>query len=277
MKKTLLLIILSLTVFALSAQITYKSFGDGWAIPMDANLEVDVNEDGTTDFYINNYPGELGFGAIFAIGCFTSPDEFAYNNINTRELTLHEEGDLIQLNGGNLYNYIDEGGGAGYSLTGGLADGWEDKEDVIIGFAVFEAGSVNNGWLRASIDVTTKELIIKEWAYTALEDTDTGGILAGLAEGADGTTSVNQLENIEDISISPNPASDRVQLSFDYLGNENLSIIIQNSVGKEVYRNNNANGNSTLDINTTQWANGIYFVRFETKNAIHTERLSVTK
>lgn len=279
MKKTLLLSLLSVVLFSLHAQteIIYKSFGNGWAIPVNSNLEVDIDENGTVDFHINQHQDELGFSPIFAVGCFASPAESAYTSFNSRELTLHEEGDFIQLNGINLYDYIDDDRGSGYSLTGGSADGWVDQQDVIIGFAILEGSEVRNGWLTASINISTNELIIKEWAYTDWEPLETGGILAG--DKGESTTSVKRLENIEAISISPNPANERIQLAFDYSGNENLSIVIQNSVGKEVYRNDAdiPIGSTSLNITTSDWTNGIYFIRFETVSAIHTERLSVAR
>lgn len=278
MKKTLLLSFLSFAFFTLSAQteITYKSFGNGWVIPINANLEIDIDEDGTTDFYINQEQDEIGFTPIFAVGCFASPNASAYTSFNARELTLHEEGDWIQLNGDNFFDYIDDDRGSGYSLTGGLANGWVDKEDTYIGFAVIVDNNVRNGWMTVSINVSTNELTIKEWAYTNLVANYEGGITAG-DKGE--TSSVKKLENIEAITISPNPADDKVQLAFDYSGNEDLSVVIQNSVGKEVYRNDAAIpfGNTNLNITTSDWANGIYFIRFETETAIRTERLSIAR
>jgi len=285
MKKTLLLSFLSFTFFTLTAQteITYKSFGDGWVIPVNANIAVDVDENGIVDFYINQYEGELGFSPIFAVGCFSSPDEYAYTSFNSRELSIHEEGDLIQLNGDNLYDYIDDDRGSSFSTTGGLAEGWVDQKEVYLGFALIApvpngtGTGVRNGWLTASVNTATNELTIKEWAYnTELELNYEGGILAG---DRGETSSVKKLESIEAVSINPNPANAKVQVNFDYSGDENLSVIIQNSVGKEVYRNDTALpfGNTSLNITTSDWANGIYFIRFETATAIRTERLSIAR
>lgn len=281
MKNTLLLLLLSFTFCALNAQtqITYKNFGDGWVIPINSNLEVDLDEDGTSDFYINQYENEIGFSPVFAVGCFSSPSEFSYTSFNARELALLEEGDLVQINEINLFDFIDEDRGSAYSLDGGFADGWNDQEDVYLGFVIIISGNspgVRNGWLKASVDTSNNALIIKELAYTAIETDYKGGILVG-DKGQ--TTSVKMLDNIEAVTISPNPANERVQLSFDYSGNENLSVTIQNSVGQEVYRNNTGVlvGNTSLNITTSEWANGIYFIRFETATAIRTERLFIAR
>ena len=278
MKKFLLLSFLSITMYTLNAQITHTSFGDGWAIPLNANLAVDVDDNGTTDFYINGHPGELGFVPIFVVGCFSSPSPSAYTSFNARRLQIHEENELIQLNNNNLFNYIDDDRGSSYSTTGGPADGWLDKQDVYVGFVVMINGgaTVRNGWIKTAIDIDNQELIIKEWAYTEEQPQSTGGILAG---DRGESTSVKTLNSIDDISINPNPASDRVQLKFDYSGSEDLSVVIQNSVGKEVYRTGSAlpTGIINLNIQTDHWSSGIYFVRFETETAIRTEKLSITR
>lgn len=276
MKKSLLFSFLFITMCTLNAQITYTSFGDGWPIPMNADLAVDIDDDGTSDFYINKQVNELGFTPIFAKGCFASPNETAYTSFNSRELLRHEQDELIQLNGANLYDYIDDDRGSGYSLTGGLADGWESDAKVFIGFAILNGPSVRNGWLTASVNIATNELTIWEWAYTDWENMDTGGILAG---DRGETSSVKTLNTIADISISPNPADARVQINFDYSGSEDLSVIIQNSVGQVVYKTGSAlpTGKINLNLETTEWTNGIYFVRFETETGIRTEKLTISR
>ncbi len=281
MKNTFLLLLLSFTFCGLNAQtqITYQDFGDGWVIPVNSNLGVDLDENGTIDFHINQYEDEIGFSPTFAVGCFSSPSEFSYTSFNARELALLEEGDLVQINEINLFDFIDEDRGSAYSLSEGFADGWVNQEDVYLGFVIIISGDtpgVRNGWLRTSVDTSSNALIIKEWAFTELETNYGGGILVG-DKGK--TTSVKTLDNIAAVTISPNPANASVQLSFDYSGTDNLSVSIQNSVGQAVYSNNTSVliGNTNLTIPTSEWANGIYFIRFETPTAIRTEMLSIAR
>lgn len=276
MKKSLLFSFLFLTMCTLTAQITYTSFGDGWVIPMNANLAVDVDQDGTSDFHINKHTDELGFSPIFVKGCFTSPGGAAYTSFNSRELQRHDENQLIQINGNNLYTYIDDDRGSAYSLSGGLAEGWESDEKEYIGFAILDGGLVRNCWLTASVNVSTNEMTIWEWAYTEWEPMNMGGILVG---DRGETSSVKTLNSINDISISPNPASDRVQVNFGYSGSEDLSVIIQNSIGQVVYKTGTAlpTGSINLNLDTSEWTNGIYFVRFETETAIRTEKLNISR
>lgn len=276
MKKLLLLSFLFLTMCTLTAQITYQDFGAGWEIPINANMEIDVDNDGTVDFLVNGYTDELGLVPVFLKGCFTSPDATAYNNIGSRELQLHEQDELILISNSNMFDYIDDDRGSSYSLTGGTADGWVDKEDVIVGFAVFNSSNaVRNGWMTVSINLDHNTFIIKEWAYTDWGATDTNGILAGDR----GETSVKTLNTIEEMSITPNPADQFTQLDFEYTGSEALTVVVQNAVGKELYRSgsNIPVGNTTINLQTAEWTGGVYFVRFETDTAIRTERLVISR
>lgn len=282
MKKTIYLLLLSFITISLGAQskITYKNFGEGWAIPINENLPIDVDENGVIDFYVNEYYNELGFTPIFVIGCFASPSLGAYTSFDARELSLFEEGDNIQIDQTNLYDYIDDDRGSGYSRSGGFAYNWEDKEDVYLGFALIQKPDdqslFSNGWMKVSIDAEAEELIIKEWAFSEFEEGYDGSIIAG-DKGE--FTSVSKLTTIEDLIISPNPAKDRVLLSFDYSGTENLSVAIRNNVGQEIFITNTdlSTGSTKLEINTENWTNGMYFVQFETASAVLTNRLTIAK
>jgi len=277
-KKFTLLSFFFITICTLHAQITYTSFGDGWTIPLNANVATDIDNDGIIDFFINGHQDELGFVPVYLQGCFSSPSVSAYTSFNARQLQIHQEGELIQVNGNNIFDYIDDDRGSSYSVTGGTANGWENQQDVYVGFVVMLNGgsSVRNGWIKTAIDIDNQQLLIKEWAYTEPEPQSSGGILAG---DRGESTSVKTLNTIESVSISPNPASDRVILKFDYTGSEDLSLIIQNSVGKEVYRTGTKlpTGSININLNTSQWTNGIYFIRFETETGIRTEKLSITR
>ena len=276
MKKTLLFITSLLILNSLSAAINYTNYDDGWVIPMGANEAIDIDGNGTDDFYVNGIAGELGFVPIYGVGCFSSPSETAYTSFGARELSRHQLGDLIQLNSLNLYDFIDDGRGSGYSVSGGFADGWVDMEDVYIGFVVIVNGDSQSGWMRIVLDETNETLIIKELAYEDPQPIDSGGILVGDKE----TTAVNNLsEDFGKVTIAPNPANDFFQIDFDYVGKKELSIVIQNGVGQEVYRSaaNFTLGKSTINLSTSNWSTGVYFIRFETTDGVRVEKLNIAK
>lgn len=295
MKKALLFAFAIFTTSTLLAEISYINYGsNGWHIGLNENVIVDIDEDGSPDFYINGHANELGFVPIFAQGCFGSESSGAYNNIGSRELKIYQAGDILDPSI-NTFAFIDDDRGSGYeALTGTFADGWTDGEDVYIGFFIFTSGKF--GWMKVSIDATAQELIIKEAAfedaYQAIEIGDTGQpqeqapnlTYNQSKESNDGvlesTVSTNELEkNIQELTISPNPANEFVNIYLDYNGEEALNIVISNSVGQEVYRtyNNIPNGEINLEIPVTNWNSGVYFVQFQSKKGIKTERISVGK
>ena len=180
------------------------------------------------------------------------------------------------MNSLNLYDFIDDGRGSGYSVSGGFADGWVDMEDVYIGFVVIVNGDSQSGWMRIVLDETNETLIIKELAYEDPQPIDSGGILVGDKE----TTAVNNLsEDFGKVTIAPNPANDFFQIDFDYVGKKELSIVIQNGVGQEVYRSaaNFTLGKSTINLSTSNWSTGVYFIRFETTDGVRVEKLNIAK
>lgn len=286
------------SALTLQAEILYTNYGDGWHIGLNENIVVDADMDGNNDFYINGHINELGFVPIFAKGCFSSPHGTAYNNLGSRELTIHQPGDMLDMSL-NTMSFIDDDRGSAASISSNgsadLATGWVDGQDRYVGFYIFGIGRF--GWIRVALDVNAQELIIKEMAvemtsHGELEVGYSGQVVVveppltpvnNLRAGEIPTvevTSVQELEkNLQDIMIAPNPATERVNVAFEYRGIENLNIVIVNSVGKEVYRTANglSAGEVNLDIPITDWNSGIYFIQFQNQNGVITERLSVVK
>lgn len=300
MKKALLFTFAFIFISALSLQadIIYTNYGDGWHVDLNENIVVDADMDGSNDFYINGYTDELGFVPIFAKGCFSSPHGTAYNNLGSRELTIHQPGDMLDMSL-NTMSFIDDDRGSAAALSSNgsadLATGWEDGQDRYVGFYIFGTGRF--GWIRVALDINAQQLIIKEMAvemtsHGELEVGYTGQVViveppltpvnnirAGEVTTVE-TTSTEELEkDLQNVMIAPNPATNRVNVYFDYQGTENLNIVIVNSVGKEVYRTNNglSTGEVNLDIPITDWNSGIYFIQFQSEKGVKTERLSVVK
>lgn len=274
MKRNLLLTII--TVFGFTAafsQFSHKDYGEGLAIPINSDYQMDIDNDGSVDFYINQYPGEIGFSPIYSVGCFASYSESSYTTFGARELQVFEQGDHIQITGPNLYDYIDDDRGSIYSESGGLDQAWTNLEDQFIGFAVFhQGGGVSNGWMRIAIDENEKTLILKEMAYRRSASMEDSYISAG--EGS--VVAVKNLDDLNEVVISPNPVRDLIQINFDYTGTEKLQITILDNTGKLVDKQF-ANGSSNHSFDASSWAPGMYFVNFSTNNGVRSEKIFVTK
>ncbi len=273
MKNLLLGIFAFFLMSNLFAQIQYTDYGDGWIIPMNANLALDVDEDGLTDFFLNQKEGDLGITTVPFHGCIIGT---GYNDLTvfgSLKAKVFSGGENISQFWASEY-YIEDDDIAAYTKNfqnGVFAEGWTNLDDHYIGFAIL-AGEFSDGWMKIAVDSEAETLIIKEIAYVPAFD---GGINIGQT---DITTSTALLENgLNNVSISPNPAKDFFNLNFDYTGDKILTISVLNSVGQKVKDLTQSRVNSTREINTANLAQGIYFVRFETEDGAHTEKLSINK
>ncbi len=273
MKNIITILLATLLVPTLSAQIEYIDYGvEGWVIPMNANVPLDVNNDGTVDFYLNEKEGELGITPIIHNGCVLGTG--SYTSFGTWEIKLMNEGDIVQLLVSDNEFYIEDEPTSIFTTNeaNGLADGWVDQEDHYIGIAILGSG-FKDGWMKLSIDVEAETLTIKE---IAVKDAFSGGIAVGQTE--DATNSVNQLDDVlSNVSISPNPANDFIRLTYNYTGTKDLSVTILNNIGQEINRIALGNRSGNLELNTSNWAQGIYFIRFETADGPYTDKVSVIK
>lgn len=81
------------------------------------------------------------------------------------------------------------------------------------------------------------------------------------------------------IALFPNPTSNETALTVSLVNESNISVSIINNVGQVVFVNSatlNA-GSNVLNIDTKQFAAGIYNVVISTNNGSVTKKLSVTK
>ncbi|NOX47912.1 MAG: T9SS type A sorting domain-containing protein [Chlorobi bacterium] len=83
-----------------------------------------------------------------------------------------------------------------------------------------------------------------------------------------------------DITIYPNPVSNVAYVSFDLQGSETIDLNMYNSLGEIVYNISNEKlpeGNNILEINTSQFLNGIYYVNLNYGEKSYQEKIIVTK
>ena len=279
MKRNLLSISLAilLTSIGFSQAIHHVDYGnDGLVIGINEHYAMDINNDGVIDFYINSYQDELGFTPIFAIGCFASESYTDRTDFGSSVLQIFEEGEMLRIDQGNMYDYLDDDRGSTYQSGGGTAEGWENQKINYIGFAVFNQSDigVTNGWMKIKVDTEKEELIIHEYAYHDWV-ADIG--MHSIVVGDKGFVNVQDLDNVlSDVSIAPNPAQDLFSIDYNYQGKGDINISIFDNVGKEVMRTA-GNGQSKLLFNSSNWTNGVYFVNFNTPDGVHTERVLINR
>lgn len=263
---------LTMTLFAQS-KISHKVFdGDGMVVQMNENVAIDMDEDGKVDFYINQAQDQLGITAVVFVGCFGGQYDFATGK---NEFKIYNEGELIEVNDDNFFDYIEDDATA-YDGTSGLATGIEDQEDFYIGVALMAAVgySARNGWIRLQLDVASNTLTIKEWAYTDDYSWGQGGIPAG-ETGV--VSSVADPLDIRDVVTSPNPTSDLVNIRYNFTLNEQLTLSAYTHLGQQIYTRELQGGNQDISINTQDWPDGKYMLSFNSESGVKTEQLIVIK
>jgi hypothetical protein len=279
MKNLLLsLSFLAFTFSSLDAQISYTDYGEnGLRVSLNENLAIDLDQDGNVDYYINSHPNELGFTPIFAVGCFASSSESDYTSFDARRLSVYSLGDTISLNGSNFFDYIDDDRGSIYHDDGVFADQWEDGVAQYIGFALVN-GLTKDGWMRIAIDQEANELVIYEIAYK--EQISSTQNYNGIVAGETGVSSVADLGvDLSGFSIGPNPVSDYLKLDFSYIGDTPLSVQIVDATGKLLYRSFSTfnSGDHTLEIQTSEWVSGMYFLQLKNEHGLNTHKFNVSR
>ncbi|MCL1850514.1 MAG: C10 family peptidase [Bacteroidetes bacterium] len=86
-----------------------------------------------------------------------------------------------------------------------------------------------------------------------------------------------QNQAVEALTISPNPASTQLNLSFSISGNTNPKVEIYNMMGQNIYNENltGFSGNYHKTINIESWAEGIYFLKITSSNGISVKKIIV--
>lgn len=87
-------------------------------------------------------------------------------------------------------------------------------------------------------------------------------------------TNINKINNLFNFEISPNPANDFVNLIFENELNSKVEIFDIKGVLK--YQNN-SNQEKTLKINTSDFENGLYFIRINSNGINKTQKLIINK
>ena len=96
-----------------------------------------------------------------------------------------------------------------------------------------------------------------------------------------GTVSVEEGElEIASAKIYPNPATDNAAIAYTTTKESDVTINIINSLGEVVYTNTTANvpaGRTVEEVNTTDFANGLYIVNITTDTGKVTKKLNIQK
>ncbi len=80
-----------------------------------------------------------------------------------------------------------------------------------------------------------------------------------------------------EISIFPNPANDLINIGFTNPINEEIIVRIFSVQGKLLVEKMVENSQDLIQMQTSRFANGIYFVQVRTKEQMMTERVTIQR
>ena len=86
--------------------------------------------------------------------------------------------------------------------------------------------------------------------------------------------------NISDVRLFPNPTANSTKLSIELSQNETITVMVMNSIGQEVYtsKSNSFNaGSNEINLNTENWATGVYNINVATAKGSVNKKLTVIK
>ncbi len=88
-------------------------------------------------------------------------------------------------------------------------------------------------------------------------------------------TGIESVENINGISVYPNPANK--QFTIELAGNYNkVKVTITDIAGKMIY-STTATGTQKIEVNTENFAKGVYAVQIQTADFTETKKVIVVK
>jgi len=96
----------------------------------------------------------------------------------------------------------------------------------------------------------------------------------------DPNASVIDIENITELSLFPNPATDQVTIQFSLNDYATTTIELLDAKATKIYQRNIKNvvkGKNKILLNLSKYKNGVYFVKIVSKNATTTTKLLILK
>lgn len=88
---------------------------------------------------------------------------------------------------------------------------------------------------------------------------------------------IDELEGVNALKVYPNPANDQFTISFNSMQNEDFGIALYSITGQKVYAEDLSQfvGAYSRDINTTQFAKGVYVLRINSSKGTTTHKLVI--
>ena len=270
-----------------NAQIVYTDvIPDNQIDSTNIVYHLDLNNDGITDYNITytTLTQSITCGGVFIRTSYI---------IGVEPLDSNEVGrDVISSNGfpaalllnspidDTLFTWLN-GGSRGLAVKGWTCGGltlmqaqtyfagnFLNANSKYLALRLHVASQVYYGWVRLSVAFGVINATIFDYAYNSSPNQP---ILAGQ------TTATGIIENsfASSINLFPNPATNNLTIELGR-NNKKVNVNITDITGKIIYATT-ASETQKIEINTEDFAEGIYLVQFQSADLIETKKLIVEK
>ncbi len=291
MKKNLQKIFSALIITAMmysasaNAQIIYTDVNPDstmyTAVDIGSNdYNLDLNNDGNNDFTlkaranaINTTPYTKSKSVLAAplngnavsVNSNTLPIPLQFNAVINSNLLFNQPLPPLPLGWITLKDTVFS-----TSLGGSSTGLWNNLSDYYLGLRLLQSGQTYYGWVRLRVDVTSTyaSLIVRDYAYNSIPNQP---ILAGQTV----VTGVNENSFASSISLYPNPAPNQLTITLGS-STKNIEVTIADITGKIIYKTTSTD-TQKLEVNTSEFAAGIYVVQIQTGDFIATKKLVIEK
>ena len=247
-------------------------------IPSTEDYNIDLNNDGINDYKISCSRS----GGI----CPLAPSSRLYINfisdsaLNSNAVVTGTS--ITYPLAMNLNDSISSGlsfSSFGYlrrNTSGGPCTGtfgvWSYSIDRYLGLKLIVGGNTYYGWARMQIDVVTgiPSCTIKDYAYNSIPNQP---ILAG--DTGTGSTGIFENSFAATINLFPNPANNHLSIALGS-NNKKVDLAIADMTGKIIYTTI-AYETNRIEVNTSEFAEGIYIVQIQSGEFISTKKIIIKK
>jgi Secretion system C-terminal sorting domain len=147
---------------------------------------------------------------------------------------------------------------------------WNNLSDYYLGLRLLQSGQTYYGWVRLRVNVTSSyaSVIVRDYAYNSIPDQP---ILAGQTT----ITAITENSFASLINLFPNPATNQLTIA---LGNntKKAEVTITDISGKLIYTTTTTDAQK-IEVNTKEFAEGIYVVQIQTADFIAKKKLVIAK
>ena len=299
MKKQLLINISAFIVTAMlisasaNAQIVYTDVipdvvrGCNYPSPCGADFLIDLNNDGINDFTFA--PRAHGFSCgncspnpVAILGTrdsalvISTAQSWIADTVGGFGLNKSMDSSLAWTNA--VHNLAQNGEGCmactnghgSHKVTQGITGNWQNVSGKFMGLKIKVGSDFYYGWIKLGVSIASYSvsITIMEYAYNS---TPNQPVLAGQTT----TTGIFENSFASSVNLFPNPADDHLTINLGS-NNKKVDVTIADIAGKIVYTTT-AYETNKIEVNTNEFAEGVYFVQIQSGELISTKKLIIKK